>query len=248
MLHAVAREDLDRAVVAAQRHRDDQRALGEGQPLGDHLRHVGVRQRLLELGARHQEERRVPFQGQLEGRCLEGQSRRSLGRSLAKSAGEALADAGDRDDGSGSPETLASSSVASRTTSSRSRASAERSSSRAPRARAAHSSRAVEVPSRRRAHVAHLRCELRRLRDELLAPRLTAFGGVALERRMRLARPRDPELRRVEVVARVVQRPLRLHALVVFRRALDVRRSLALGADRSLARLGGRAFVGRTLR
>ena len=92
MLHAVAGEDLHRAVVATERNRDDHGAFRDLQPRGHHLRNVCVRKRLLELGARHQEERRVPFQGQLERRCLErDQSRRSLGRRLAEGAGEALA-------------------------------------------------------------------------------------------------------------------------------------------------------------
>ena len=99
VLHAVAGEDLDRAVVATERHRDHQRSLGIAQPLGHQLRDVCVRQRLLVLGARHQEERRVPFQRLLERRYLEGQGRRSLGRRRAEGAGEALAHA--RDGGRG---------------------------------------------------------------------------------------------------------------------------------------------------
>ena len=100
MLHAVAGEDLDRAVVTTERNRDDHRSLREVQPLGHHLRDVRVRKRLLELGSRHQEEGRVPFQGLLERRYLEGgQGRRSLGRRLGECAGEALAHA--RDGGRG---------------------------------------------------------------------------------------------------------------------------------------------------
>ena len=71
MLHAVAREDLDRAVVAAERDADDHRALGEAEALGDHVRDVRVRQRLLELGARHEEERRVPLEDRLRLRGIQ---------------------------------------------------------------------------------------------------------------------------------------------------------------------------------
>src|SRR3989442_438136 len=55
VLDAVTREDLDRAVVAPKGDADDHRALGIAEPLGDHVRDVCVRQRLLELGLRHAE-------------------------------------------------------------------------------------------------------------------------------------------------------------------------------------------------
>ena len=99
VLHAVAREDLDRAVVAAQRHATITARSGKLEPLRDHVRDVGVRQRLLELGARHQEERRVPLQRVLQGLCLHGgHGRRSLGlrRATPEGAFESVADTRDR--------------------------------------------------------------------------------------------------------------------------------------------------------
>ena len=89
MLGAVAGVDLDRAVVAPEGHGDNDGAFGKVQALGDERRNVGVRERLLELRARHEEERRVPFEGPLRGRCLHvGQGRRSLGSGFAKGEGE----------------------------------------------------------------------------------------------------------------------------------------------------------------
>ena len=63
VLDAVAGEDLDRAVVAAERDADDDRALGVAEPLGDQVRDVRVGKRLLVLGARHAEQRACPTRG-----------------------------------------------------------------------------------------------------------------------------------------------------------------------------------------
>ena len=65
VLDAVAGEDLDRAVVAAERDADDDRALGVAEPLGDHVGDARVRKRLLVLGPRHAEQRRVPLEDRL---------------------------------------------------------------------------------------------------------------------------------------------------------------------------------------
>ena len=62
MLNAVAGEDLPLLGVEPDRHADDQGPLGRPKPLRDSLAHVRVGQRLLELGERHAEERRVPLE------------------------------------------------------------------------------------------------------------------------------------------------------------------------------------------
>ena len=80
VLHAVAGEDLPPAVVAAERDAHDQGALGEAQALGHHRRDVGVRQRLLELRAGHEKERRVPLERPFERRCLQACHARSVVR------------------------------------------------------------------------------------------------------------------------------------------------------------------------
>ena len=89
VLDAVAGEDLPAAVVAAERHAHDEGPLREAQPLGHHRRDVRVRQRLLELRARHEEqrrvpleralrERRIPLERALERRCLDSGHARSV--------------------------------------------------------------------------------------------------------------------------------------------------------------------------
>ncbi len=62
MLDAVGRERPDGAVVELDRQREDHRALGIAQPLGDPVRDVGLEERLLELRPRLPEERRVPLE------------------------------------------------------------------------------------------------------------------------------------------------------------------------------------------
>ncbi len=79
MLDAVAGEDDAAASVHAHRDRDDRRALGEPQPLGDIVRNVSDRNGLVELRDRHPVERRVPLElgmGKLLGQARHG--RRSL--------------------------------------------------------------------------------------------------------------------------------------------------------------------------
>ena len=96
MLYAVTGEHLVAPVVAAEGNRDDHGTLGKAQALCDHLRDICVRQRLVELCAGHQEERRVPFEGLFERRCLQvGHCRPSLGSGLVEGALQPVAHTSD---------------------------------------------------------------------------------------------------------------------------------------------------------
>ena len=63
MLHAVGGEDGALVRVELDRHSDHERALGNAEPPRDRVAHAGVRERLLELGQRLVEERRLPLEG-----------------------------------------------------------------------------------------------------------------------------------------------------------------------------------------
>ena len=62
MLDAVRREHLVRPVVQQHRQREDHRALGAAQPLGDEVGDVRELERVVELGQRLLVERRVPLE------------------------------------------------------------------------------------------------------------------------------------------------------------------------------------------
>ncbi|MDQ1447974.1 MAG: hypothetical protein QOC79_945, partial [Actinomycetota bacterium] len=87
------------------------------------------------------------------------------------------------------------------------------------------------------------RCEL----DSSLGQTLgfdAASRAVALELVTRLARLRDPELRRMQVVTRLLERALRLQALIFFPRTFDELLGRADRFRRLAARVGCGSFVG----
>ena len=77
VLDAVPGEDDAAASVHPHRDRDDRRALGEPQPLGDIVRNVSDRNGLIELRDRHPVKRRVPLElgiGNRFGRARHGRA------------------------------------------------------------------------------------------------------------------------------------------------------------------------------